>query len=130
MDRMVEQLLDLASAASENAYCPYSNFPVGAAVRVKDGLIFSGCNIENISFGATMCAERVAAGNAIAAGHTEIEAVAIYHNGETMPYPCGMCRQVLGEFGRNISVIVSNGEKTEVMNLSELMPYAFESDEI
>lgn len=93
-----EELLALARKARENAYVPYSNFPVGAAVEMDDGRIFTGCNIENASFGATVCAERVAILTAIAAGARQIKRLAVVCT-NTMPcMPCGICRQVIAEF--------------------------------
>src|SRR3954471_20685817 len=88
-----------ARAASEQAYCPYSNFRVGAAVLTEDGAVFSGCNIENASYGLTICAERTAVFHAAAKGHRAIVAVAVYTPTTFPTAPCGACRQVINEFG-------------------------------
>ena len=92
---------------------------------VENGEVFSGCNIENASYGLTMCAERVAIFKAVSRGHRKIKYVAVYAEGQ-IPYPCGACRQVMAEFGDdNTLVIISNGEKTEIYKLSELLPKSF-----
>lgn len=94
-----KNLADLAVKARNNAYVPYSHFTVGAAVLCTDGAIFTGCNIENASFGATICAERVALTKAISEGHTKFEAIAIAaDNGDEYIVPCGICRQFMSEF--------------------------------
>src|SRR3954467_6849884 len=94
-------LLDAAKAASKRSYCPYSKFRVGAAVLGGSGAIHSGCNVENASYGLTICAERAALARAIAEGETEIRAVAIYTPTSKPTGPCGACRQVLNEFGHD-----------------------------
>src|SRR3979409_844124 len=91
-------LREIATQARLRAYAPYSSFLVGAALRLKSGLIVSGCNVENISFGLTMCAERVCVGRAIAEGEHAFEALTIVADSETPIVPCGACRQVLAEF--------------------------------
>lgn len=91
-------LLEAAGSATGQAYAPYSKFRVGAAILYNGGVVFTGCNIENASYGLTICAERNAVAAAVAKGHTTIEAVAIVVEDETPAYPCGACRQVLMEF--------------------------------
>ncbi len=119
-------LIDAARAASEHAYCPYSHFRVGAAVRTADGLIIPGCNVENASYGLTMCAERNAVFRAVAGGKTEILAVAIYTPTAVPSAPCGACRQVLNEFGPDALVISAcDGPDVLRKRLSELLPDAF-----
>jgi cytidine deaminase len=121
-----EELLRLAFEAREGAYAPYSGFAVGAAIRSKNGSLFSGCNIENGSFGLTICAERVALFKAVSAGEKEFEALAVVADSEGPVYPCGACRQVLSEFKPDLTVIMSNlGFKIRIMKLTELLPYAF-----
>jgi cytidine deaminase len=93
-----DQLFELAWEVRRNAYAPYSNFRVGAALLTKDGNVFTGCNVENISFGLTICAERAAVVAAIAAGATDFVAIAIVSDSATPVSPCGACRQVLSEF--------------------------------
>ena len=123
-----ELLLEKARQAAENAYVPYSSFPVGAAVLCGEDEIFTGCNVENVSFGATMCAERVAVFKAISEGQMDLQAIAIYHNGKTLPFPCGMCLQVLAEFNRDIMVIIANEDTVETYALKDLLPKMFETD--
>jgi cytidine deaminase len=122
-------LRELASAAKDasfRAYCPYSKFPVGAAVKSGDGRVFGGCNVENASFGLTVCAERNAIFSAIAAGAREIVALAVYTPTESPATPCGACRQVLQEFGRTADVVcVCAGEQRLTFTASELLPHGF-----
>lgn len=122
---MVTTLIKSAINVRENAYAPYSRFKVGASLLAESGKIYSGCNFENVSFGAGTCAERVALGNAIAAGETKFVAIAVC-GGDSALKPCGICRQALLEFG-NIRVICvdANGEQKEEYTLNDLMPGAF-----
>ena len=92
-------LLQQAGEVLKRAYAPYSRFRVGAAVETCDGTVFTGCNVENASYGLTVCAERNAIGAMVAAGHTRISRIAIVADGDVLPYPCGACRQVMSEFG-------------------------------
>ncbi|MBQ2811753.1 MAG: cytidine deaminase [Clostridia bacterium] len=126
----MKELISAALEARKNSYSPYSGYSVGAAVLCKDGSIFTGCNIENASYGATMCAERTALFTAVAAGHRDFEAIAIVGGkaDETdLPYPCGICRQVLSEFcGRDFRVIVArSAHDFEEHTLGGLLPYSF-----
>ena len=120
------ELYRKALLSAEHAYAPYSKYHVGAAVLTTDGDVYEGANIENASFGATICAERVAATKAIYDGKSIIAvAVAIEGSGE-VPYPCGICRQFLSEFGLDIRVITGKDEDhLETYALSELLPKAF-----
>ena len=121
-----ERLFELACEAMESAYCPYSRFKVGACILTEDGRTFKGCNFENASYGATICAERCAAGNAIVNGAKKFTAIAIV--GSSAPaWPCGMCRQVLSEFaGPDMRVIVGEyGKGFTVSTLGELLPGNF-----
>lgn len=115
-----------AKSVMNNAYAPYSNFKVGAAVATKTGQIFTGCNIENASYGATICAERCAVMKAISEGYKEFTKIAIVSSSNDFTYPCGICRQFLVEFGNDIKFVLSNknGEIKEIM-LKELLPEAF-----
>ena len=117
-----EPLIEAAWKVREMAHAPYSKFHVGAALLVE-GRIFSGCNVENLSFGLTMCAERVAVGTAVAAGLRRIEAVAVVADTTVPVSPCGACRQVLAEFGDPLVCLVNRRERT-VFRLSELLPRA------
>jgi cytidine deaminase len=121
-------MLARARAAAEFAYVPYSNFPVGAAVLAASGAIYSGCNIENASFGLTVCAERTAVFAAVNAGEQELLAVAVSAPRGSMTTPCGACRQVLNEFrsrDRGMSVILDDGAAGIAIPLSDLLPRAF-----
>ncbi|MEI7911191.1 MAG: cytidine deaminase [Verrucomicrobiota bacterium] len=118
-DLMVKVAWDLR----ERAYAPYSKFPVGAAVMAADGRIFAGCNVENLSYGLTQCAERVAVGVAIAAGARELVALAVVADTQVPISPCGACRQVLAEFGVKRVLLANRGERLEFA-LEELLPRA------
>jgi cytidine deaminase len=119
-------LLQKASKARYFAYAPYSNFPVGAAIRSEDGTVFAGCNIENSSYGLTICAERVALFKAVSDGSTKFDAIALVTDTKAPVTPCGACRQVLAEFNSEMIVISEtvNG-KQAVWKLSELLPKPF-----
>lgn len=118
-----EKLVAAAWRAREAAYSPYSNFPVGAALLAGDGRTFVGCNVENISYGLTNCAERVAIGAAIAAGVRKFVAAAVVADTAVPISPCGACRQVLAEFGVPV-VILANRSNQLVFTLEELLPRA------
>ncbi len=118
-----------ALAVRSRAYAPYSKFQVGAAILTASGEIFAGCNVENASYGLTICAERVAIGSAVAAGHKEIVAVAVVSSGGHSP--CGACRQVLSEFGPAMEVILIDADdptRTRTTTLTALLPEQFSSD--
>jgi cytidine deaminase len=122
-------LLAEALKARDAAYAPYSAFKVGAAVRAASGKVYAGCNIENASYGLSICAERVAIFTAIAAGETEIAELALAADAEPPSRPCGACRQVLFEFGKDANVIMGNTDGTsEVLSLKELFPEPFVLD--
>lgn len=120
-------LVTLAIEASQKAYVPYSHFPVGAALKTTTGLIFQGCNIENISFGLTNCAERTAIFKAISEGHRSFDQIAIYGETAEPISPCGACRQVMTEFfdaSANVTLIAKDGRTVE-MTVGDLLPYSF-----
>lgn len=121
------KLIDAAIAARQQAYAPYSNFLVGAAVLAEDGSITSGANVENASYGLTICAERVAATAAVAAGVRKLTAVAIATTGAASP--CGACRQVLAEFGGSMDVVLVDADdpsNVRITTLDQLLPEQFE----
>ena len=124
----IESLIQEAYKAVKYTYSPYSHFGVGAALLTNDGKIYHGANIENASYGATICAERTAVVKAVSSGHKNFKAIAIVTNDhKSIPYPCGMCRQVLSEFAPDILVIVATSEtEYKAVKLSELLPYPFE----
>lgn len=120
-----ESLIAAAWKARDAAYVPYSNYRVGAALRTADGQVFTGCNVENASFGLTNCAERTAVFKAVSAGQTQFDAIAIAA-GKTAPWPCGACRQVLAEFAPNLKVLIAwDGGKTAGSTLGSLLPNSF-----
>lgn len=118
-----EPLKQMAWKAREKAYAPYSRFAVGAVVVGKGGEVFEGCNVENLSYGLTICAERVAVGSAVAAGVTEIVAVVVAADTKEPVSPCGACRQVLAEFG-NPEVLLLGRTNSQRFRLNELLPRA------
>ena len=118
-----DELIAAAWEVRENAYAPYSNFQVGAALLASDGRIFPGCNVENISYGLTNCAERVAIGAAVAAGVRGFDKVVVVADTAQPISPCGACRQVLAKFGVK-SVILANRTERVVFTLEELLPRA------
>lgn len=118
-----DELLHKAWEARERAYAPYSRFAVGAALLTTDGRIFTGCNVENISYGLTICAERVAVGTAIAAGFHNFLGLAVVADTTTPVSPCGACRQVLSEFG-DFPVLLANRQQHIEFALSQLLPRA------
>ena len=119
-------LIAAAKAASARAYCPYSKFPVGAAVLTGSGETFSGCNVENASYGLTICAERNAIFQAVARGETSIAAVVVYTPTAIPSAPCGACRQVINEFGPDVEIIcVCDGPEVLRTTLGHLLPDAF-----
>jgi cytidine deaminase len=125
-EKTLNDLVTRARNASEQAYCPYSKFRVGAAVLSDDGQIFSGCNVENASYGLTICAERNAVFQMAAQGRRVIRAVAIYTPTPVPTAPCGGCRQVINEFGPDALIVsVCDGLGILRKKLSELLPDAF-----
>lgn len=121
------QLVKVASDIRKNSYSPYSKFKVGAALIAGSGKVYTGVNIENVSFGATNCAERTAIFKAVSEGEKKISAIAVASDSDDLIFPCGICRQVLAEFGdKNTKVICSSNNGTfKVFKLGELLPNAF-----
>ena len=119
------RLMRAARAAAKNAYAPFSRFNVGAAVLTANGHIFSGCNVENSSYGLTVCAERVAIVKAVSAGQREVRALLVYADTPKLTPPCGACLQVLNEFSENPEIVLSNGRSTETYRLRDLLPRGF-----
>lgn len=121
-----EMLLKMAEEALTHAYAPYSRYRVAAALLTASGEVFTGVNIENASFGATICAERVAVFKAVSAGQRDFKTLALVTGQGDFPTPCGMCRQVLVEFGKpDMEIVLHNDEKTVVYKLEELLPLSF-----
>jgi cytidine deaminase len=117
--------LNLAQAAAERAYAPYSKYRVGAALVTASGKLFSGCNVENASYGATICAERTAISTMVASGMRDLVALCVFAEGAELPHPCGVCRQVIWEFGADVDVLISNGERSDEHSIRSLLPHAF-----
>jgi len=126
MDYPVEKLISAAAAARERAYAPYSKFLVGAALLTRGGRCYTGCNVENASYGLTCCAERVALFKAVSDGEREFEAIAITAGTEDYCPPCGACRQALAEFGPEINVFMANSRGAyRMLTVAELLPASF-----
>ena len=124
-------LLEAALEAQKQAHCPFSKYPVGAAVRTEDGTIFSGCNVESASFSLTCCAERVAVFKAVSEGHKNIMSCSIVTVEGTPAPPCGACRQVLYEFGPKMRIVLGNPEgEVRILDLVDLLPEGFTSDQL
>lgn len=120
-------LIAAARAAREHAHAPFSHFRVGAAVRARSGKIFAGCNVENATYGLTLCAERVAVFKAVSEGERGFEAVAVVADTDTLTPPCGACRQILWEFCGGAEVILANLRgKVERYRMSDLLPKPFD----
>jgi cytidine deaminase len=123
-----QDLIDAATEVRENAYAPFSDFRVGAALETDDGEIIDGCNVESASYGLTVCAERVAIWKAISQGKRKIKHIAVVADTEELTPPCGVCRQIIWEFGGDIPVILANLKgKTEVLQMRDLLPRAFDT---
>ncbi len=120
-----EFLIKKAKQVSEKAYAPYSGFKVGAALLTKSGKVFTGCNVENSSYGLSNCAERTAVFKAISEGKMDFSELVIYVDSDILFTPCGACRQVLGEFSSDLKItIISNKDRLET-TITELLPYKF-----
>ena len=123
--KSIERLIEAAVEAQKRAYCPYSRYPVGAAVLTETGRVFAGCNVENASYGATICAERTAILTMVAAGLRSVESIAVFTDAETLAMPCGLCRQVISEFQRDAVLIVANPRQHRVLRFAEIFPEPF-----
>ena len=122
-----EELVKVADQAKHKAYAPYSKFRVGAALLTEDDKVYTGINIENASFGATNCAERTAIFKAVSEGECKIKAIAISSDSNEITYPCGICRQVIAEFGDDHTRVICSDSKSnyKTYKLGELLPNAF-----
>lgn len=120
-----KSLIDSAKKAQQQAYAPYSKFAVGAAIQCKSGATYTGCNIENVSFALTLCAERAAVASAIVSGSRDFVALAVATNSKRPAVPCGACRQVLAEFNPRLKIVsVTAGGEVEEFDLAKLLPSA------
>lgn len=123
-----EELKAAAIAMLDRSYCPYSHFPVGAALECRDGTVFTGCNIENAVYPVGICAERTAVFKAVSEGHTDFVRIVVAGRSDDYCVPCGSCRQVLQEFAPDIEVICLNREGEELaLPLKALLPYGFDN---
>ena len=126
-----EKLIAAARAARENAHAPYSNFRVGAALQAKSGRVFTGCNVENASYGLTCCAERVAIFKAISEGERGFDTIVVVTDTETLTPPCGACRQIIWEFCGDVEVVMANLKgKVERERAGKLLPRPFDSSHL
>ena len=127
----ISNLREAAKLGASHAYAPYSKFPVGAAVLTADGKIYSGSNVENASFGLTVCAERNAIFNAVASGSREVVAVVVYTPSKTPTTPCGACRQVIREFGTQVRIIcLADTDVVVDTAINDLLPHSFGPDNL
>jgi cytidine deaminase len=123
-----EELIKAARDVREKASAPYSDFKVGAAVRAKDGKIYTGCNVESASYGLTVCAERVAIWKAVSEGEKEFTHIAVVADTPELTPPCGACRQIIWEFCGDIPITFANlNDKNETLQMKELLPRAFDT---
>jgi len=126
-----EELKAAARAMLDRAYCPYSHFPVGAALECEDGTVYTGCNVENAAYPAGICAERNAMFHAVSEGHTRFRRIVIAGRSRDFCVPCGVCRQVMREFSPDLEIICLNAAGEEkTFTLSELLPHSFGPDHL
>src|SRR6185437_6058522 len=126
-----DALIAAAREARENAHAPFSNFRVGAALRAKSGRIYTGCNVENASYGLTLCAERVAIFKAISEGERGFDAIAVVADTDALTSPCGACRQIIWEFCGDVPVILANlSGKIQQETSAKLLPRPFDSSNL
>ena len=127
---MIDPLLSAARAAQSRAYAPYSNFHVGAALEALDGAVFAGCNVENASYGLTICAERAAICAAVSAGARGFRRAVVVSDVDPPAAPCGACRQVLAEFGLELPIEGVGSKRPLTWQLSDLLPVAFGPEQL
>jgi cytidine deaminase len=127
---LIDPLVAAAQAVQRQAYAPYSNFQVGAALESEDGAVFVGCNVENASYGLTICAERAAILTAVSAGVRRFRRCVVVSDSNPPAAPCGACRQVLAEFGRGMRIDVVGPSRTMSWTLEELLPAAFSKEQL
>jgi cytidine deaminase len=128
MNHATEELVAAAKQARQNSYAPYSDFRVGAAIETDDGEIYTGCNVESASYGLTVCAERVAIWKAISEGKHKVRNIAVVADTKELTPPCGVCRQIIWEFGGNVPVTLANlNGGRETVEMKDLLPRAFDT---
>ncbi len=127
----IQELCQTAIGMLDRSYCPYSHFPVGAALECADGTVFTGCNVENAAYGATICAERTAITKAVSEGYRDFKRIVIAGRSDDFCVPCGTCRQVMLEFAPDLEVICLNGSgEYHRFTLQELLPHSFSSSDL
>jgi len=127
-EEVFKSLIDAAQRARLQSVAPFSNFLVGAAVRTKNGKIYTGCNVESASYGLTVCAERVAIWKALSEGERAFTELAVVADTEILTPPCGTCRQIIWEFARNADIVFANLQgESEVFHVADLLPRAFDA---
>lgn len=130
-DEQARRLVEIAKQARQRAYVPYSHFPVGAALLTRSGKVYTGCNVENASYSPTICAERTAVVKAVSEGDREIFAIAVVADTDGPCSPCGVCRQVISEFGKEIRVVMANlAGQMSVKTIGELLPATFDAEQL
>ncbi len=131
METQMLLYLKQAQAAIHNAYTPYSHFRVGACLVCEDGSVYTGCNIENASYGVTICAERVALFKAVSEGKRTFSLLALTSDSEEITYPCGICRQALSEFAPHLTIVCASSQLTDakIHFLDQLLPYSFSKED-
>jgi cytidine deaminase len=127
---VTDTLVDAARAAQQHAYAPYSHFRVGCALEADDGRVFVGCNVENASYGLTICAERAAVCAAVAAGARRFRRAVVVSDADPPAAPCGACRQVLSEFGPDLRVDAVSAAGSLTWTIAELLPAAFGKEQL
>lgn len=132
MDQTWKNALSLARRAMDNAYAPYSQFRVGACLVTDTGENFTGCNIENASYGVTICAERVALCKAVSEGHRRFALLALCSDSEQLTFPCGVCRQALSEFAPGLTIVCASRKLTDAQafSLGALLPHSFSKEDM
>lgn len=125
-----KELIEEAKKTMKKAYAPYSKFSVGAALITDSGKVYTGCNVENASYGASNCAERTAFFKAISEGERKFKKIAIVSSSKEFIFPCGICRQVMAEFMIDGKVILYNEKEIKVYKVKELLPYAFTGSDL
>jgi cytidine deaminase len=125
LSRNLETLLEAARLARSHAYAPYSKFEVGAALQSADGRVITACNVENASYGLSLCAERSAIASAVASGMRDFSAIAVAGPDGVLTSPCGACRQVLAEFNPNMAVVYTTSDGAQESTVAELLPHSF-----
>ncbi|AEX85608.1 cytidine deaminase [Marinitoga sp. 1135] len=128
--KKIDLLYQKAKDAMQNSYSPYSNFKVGAALLTKDGKIYTGTNIENASYGLSMCAERTAIFKAVSEGEKNFEALVVIGETDEPISPCGACRQVIAEFGVENIILTNLKKDLKIMTVEELLPYGFSGKDL